>query len=126
MLSGQRCDELLSFCQALVRTPSLSGSEDNIAKLIANVARTLGYDKIYVDSYGNVLLHMRFAPEGKKLLFHSQMDHVSPGKHTEWSFYPYGGQITNKRLYGSGVSDQKGALAAMIQAGAYLKEALIK
>ena len=124
MLSGPRCDELLSFCQALVRTPSLSGNEGNIAKLIANVARTLGYDKIVVDSYGNVLLHMNFASAGKKLLFHSQMDHVNPGKHTEWSFYPYGGQITNKRLYGSGVSDQKGALAAMIQAGAYLKEDL--
>lgn len=47
---------------------------------------------------------------------------MNPGKYTEWSFYPYGGNITNKRLYGSGVSDQKGALAAMIRAGANLKE----
>ncbi len=122
MLGGQRGEELLSFCQSLVRTPSLSGSESNIARLIANVARTLGYDKIHVDSYGNVILHMRFGPAGKRLLFHSQMDHVNPGKHTEWSFYPYGGHITNKRLYGSGISDQKGALAAMLLAGAYLKE----
>lgn len=70
MLSGQCCDELLSLCQALVRTPSLSGSEGNLAKLIANAARTLGYDKIHVDAYGNVILHMRFASPGKRLLFH--------------------------------------------------------
>ncbi len=122
MLDGQRCDELLSFCQLLVRTPSPSGSEGNIAKLVVNVARTLGYDEIHVDAYGNVILHMYFDSPGKKLLFHSQMDHVNVGKHAEWSFYPYGGQIINKRLYGSGISDQKGALAAMVKAGAYLKE----
>ena len=121
-IDGQRCEELLSLCQSLVRTPSLSGSEGNIAKLIANVARTLGYDRIHVDSYGNVILHMCFSSTGKKLLFHSQMDHVDPGDHTAWSFFPYGGHIADNRLYGSGVSDQKGALAAMIQAGAYLKE----
>lgn len=125
MLEGQRFDDLVSLCQGLVRTPSLSGGEGELAKLIVNTARVLGYDKISVDSYGNVLLHMNFSAGGRKLLFHSQMDHVDPGNPTEWSFYPYGGVITNKKLYGRGAADQKGALAAMIQAGAYLKEDLV-
>jgi len=124
MLNGQRSEELVALCQELIRTPSLSGSEGEMAKLVSNTARILGYDKVVIDPCGNVILHMRFASPGRRLLFHSQLDHVDPGDQTEWSYYPYGAVITNKKLYGRGASDQKGALAAMIEAGAYLREDL--
>lgn len=124
MQSGQWNRDLIAFCQSLIRTPSLSGNEGEIAKLIANTARGLGFDSIDIDAYGNIILHIRFSDSGKKLLFHTQMDHVEPGNRVEWSYYPYCGVITNNRLYGRGAADQKGALAAMMQAAASLKESL--
>lgn len=122
MLQGQRREELITLCQQLIQTPSLSGNEGDVARLVANWALTLGYDKIEVDSYGSVIMRMRFGGPGKKLLFHSQMDHVTPGNFTEWTLYPYAGVIKDKRIYGRGAADQKGALAAMIKAVACLKE----
>ncbi|MCI7403147.1 M20/M25/M40 family metallo-hydrolase [Pyramidobacter sp.] len=122
MLQGSRRSELITLCQRLIQIPSLSGNESDIARFIANSALSLGYDKIDVDSYGNVILHMRFNGPGKTLLFHSQMDHVTPGNYTEWSCYPYAGIIKDRRIWGRGSSDQKGALSAMIKSVAYLKE----
>ncbi len=93
-----------------------------MARSVKAGARALGYDQVDVDHYGNVLMRMRFSEGGPRLLFHAQMDHVPPGDSTKWSFYPYGAAVSRKRIYGSGTMDQKGNLAAMILAGAFLKE----
>ncbi len=122
MLDEKRGEQLIYLCQEYVRIPSLSGREENMARNVAAGARALSYDQVDVDHYGNVLMRMRFSEAGPRLLFHAQMDHVDPGDSADWSFYPYSAEISRKRIYGSGSMDQKGNLAAMILAGAFLKE----
>lgn len=122
MLDGKRTEQLIYLCREFVRTPSPSGNEERMARSVKASARALGYDQVDVDHYGNVLMRMRFSEGGPRLLFHAQMDHVPPGDSTKWSFYPYGAAVSRKRIYGSGTMDQKGNLAAMILAGAFLKE----
>lgn len=121
-MDGKRTEQLIYLCREFVRTPSPSGNEERMARIVKASARALGYDQVDVDHYGNVLMRMRFSEGGPKLLFHAQMDHVAPGDSTKWSFYPYGAAVSRKRIYGSGTMDQKGNLAAMILAGAFLKE----
>lgn len=122
MLDGKRTEQLIYLCREFVRTPSPSGNEERMARSVKASARALGYDQVDVDHYGNVLMRMRFSEGGPRLLFHAQMDHVPPGDSAKWSFYPYGAAVSRKRIYGSGTMDQKGNLAAMILAGAFLKE----
>jgi putative selenium metabolism hydrolase len=86
--------------------------------------RSHGYDEVTVDAYGNVIGQVRFSRPGPVLLMEAQMDHVETGDFTRWSQYPYGAFIRGTRLYGRGASDQKGCLAAMVLAGAFLKEDL--
>ena len=122
MLDNKRGEQLIYLCQEFVRIPSLSGKEEKMARSVAASARALGYDQVDLDHYGNVLMRVRFSEEGPRLLLHAQMDHVDPGDSADWSFYPYSAEISRKRIYGTGSMDQKGSLAAMILAGAFLKE----
>jgi len=50
------------------------------------------------------------------------MDHVIEGNLTDWQIQPYEGRIVNGKLYGRGVGDMKGALAAMVHAAPLAKE----
>jgi len=117
-----RQNELVQLCQELVRRPGVSGCEKDAARFVSEAMRSLGYDSVTTDSYGNVLGKILFSEEGERLLFTAQMDHVHTGDAAEWSQYPFGAFIKNERIYGRAASDQKGALSAMILAGAHLKE----
>jgi putative selenium metabolism hydrolase len=124
MLDPKREEDLSGFCQDLLRSPSLSGVERQVGLRVAEAMRSHGYDEVTVDAYGNVIGQVRFSRPGPTLLLEAQMDHVETGDFTRWSQYPYGAFIRGTRLYGRGASDQKGCLAAMVLAGAFLKEDL--
>jgi putative selenium metabolism hydrolase len=49
-------------------------------------------------------------------MFNGHLDHVDPGNPDEWPYPPYGGEIHDGRLWGRGVADMKGPLAAMVYA----------
>ena len=121
VLNGKRQSDLIRICQELIRRPSPSGKEREVATFIADTMRSIGYDEVSIDLYGNVIGRQFFATPGKRLLLESQMDHIDPGTLTDWSYYPYGAFIKDGCIYGRGASDQKGCLAAMILAGAELK-----
>lgn len=122
MLDSKREEDLSGFCQDLLRSPSLSGVEREVGLRVAEAMRSHGYDEVTVDAYGNVIGQVRFSRPGPTLLLEAQMDHVETGDFTRWSQYPYGAFIRGTRLYGRGASDQKGCLAAMVLAGAFLRE----
>jgi len=122
MLDSKREEDLSGFCQDLLRSPSLSGVEREVGLRVAEAMRSHGYDEVTVDAYGNVIGQVRFSRPGPTLLLEAQMDHVETGDFTRWSQYPYGAFIKGTRLYGRGASDQKGCLAAMVLAGAFLRE----
>jgi len=122
MLDSKREEDLSGFCQDLLRSPSLSGVEREVGLRVAEAMRSHGYDEVTVDAYGNVIGQIRFSRPGPTLLLEAQMDHVETGDFTRWSQYPYGAFIKGTRLYGRGASDQKGCLAAMVLAGAFLRE----
>lgn len=113
----------LDFAQRLVRTPSMPGAEEAVARLVLREMQELGYDAVELDGAGNVVGTVK-GGAGPVLMLNGHMDHVSPGEEAAWSRGgPFGGAVDGGRLWGRGATDMKGALALMVYAGAALKAA---
>ena len=114
-------EELVRFAGALVKTPSPSGQEANVADLILAEMSRLGYDKAWRDQAGNVIGWIE-GGDGPSLMLNGHMDHVDEGDPAHWRHPPFGGTIDSGELWGRGSADMKGALAAMVYAGGLLKK----
>ncbi len=115
-LAERQTQAMISFCQRIVQTPSLPGEEGQVAALVRREMEALGYDDVWTDEWGNGVGLLRGEGAGRSVMFNGHMDHVDPGRADEWTHPPYGGQIQNGRLWGRGVADMKGPLAAMVHA----------
>jgi putative selenium metabolism hydrolase len=113
-------DDLVAFAQRLIQTPSPSGQEGDLAKLIEAEMIRLDYDEVWVDRAGNVVGRLD-GGAGPGLMMNGHMDHVDAGDPARWLHPPFGGEIHEGELWGRGAVDMKGALAAMVCAGGILK-----
>jgi len=118
---NHRKDELVGFCRQLVRTPSPSGREGEIAKIVASEMRELQYDSVKVDDFGDVVGTIEGSARGRTVIFDGHMDTVDPGDVRNWRVDPYGAKVISNAIYGRGACDMKGGLASMIFAGAIVK-----
>ncbi len=105
---------LTRFLQDLIRTPSLSHQEGDLARRLADEMRLVGFDEVRIDRVGNVVGRIGPASGGPKLLYDGHMDTVGVGDPGAWSREPFGGEIAAGVIYGRGACDMKGALAAMV------------
>ncbi|HOJ58794.1 MAG TPA: M20/M25/M40 family metallo-hydrolase [bacterium] len=117
--------KVTNFAQDLVRIPSVSRDEERIAERILQEMKTIGFDKILRDEWGNVVALLYGNESLPTVLLNSHMDTVDPGDGAAWKESPCSGRIENGRLYGVGASDCKGGLAAQLYAGALLKRSLL-
>lgn len=119
-------DAMVAFAQRLIQTPSMPGEEREIAGIVADEMRGLGYDDVWLDAVGNVIGVLRGYTNGPTVQFNAHLDHVSPGDHALWSRPPFGGVIEDGVLYGRGASDVKGALATQVYLVPVLKKARLR
>jgi putative selenium metabolism hydrolase len=103
------------FALALVRTPSPSGQEGEVAAIVRAELERLGY-AVEVDALGNVIGTLDAGP-GPCVLFDAHMDTVGVTDPAAWSADP-AGEIRDGRLYGRGAMDMKGPLAALVHGAA--------
>lgn len=120
-LTEEQKEEIISFTRELVRLPGNSGEEGKTAASVRKKMKELGYDDISVDKYGNVLGILKGEQPGPVTLFDGHMDVVPIREPSQWEHEPYGGDLSDGKIWGRGTTDMKGALAAMICAPAYLK-----
>jgi succinyl-diaminopimelate desuccinylase len=113
-------EDLLAFAQRLVQTPSMPGEEGAVAALVQGEMESLGYDSVWRDEAGNIIGHTG-GDGGPSLMFNGHMDHVDAGDPAQWAHPPFGAEIHDGELWGRGAVDMKGALAAMVYAGALVK-----
>ncbi len=114
-LSSVGRDSLFHFAQRLVRTPSPSTREGDVATLIQAELKRLGVGDVTVDRVGTVVVRVGNA-EGPTLLYNAHMDTVGVTDPKAWRHAPYGGIVQSGVLHGRGSVDMKGALAAMTYA----------
>lgn len=126
--------DMIAFAQKLVQTPSISGTEKELADLDMAEMTKLGYDEVFRDDHGNVVGLVKGTEPGPTIMYNSHMDHVSPGDIGNWEGYdPYGGLIDickvdtqDKQpdeaecIHGRGASDVKCGEAVQIYAGGLL------
>lgn len=113
-----RDEQVITLCQELVRQKSYSGGEKGVAEVLSEHMKTLGFDEVVSDKYGNVIGCICGSRPGKKLLFDGHIDTVPVTGEGEWLYPPFAAEIHDARIYGRGTSDMKGAVAAMTSAAA--------
>ena len=116
-------EEMVSFVQRLVQTPSESQHEENVAKLITEELTKLGFDEVFTDPYGNVVGIYKGTGGGDNILFNCHMDQVASGNPDDWEYPPYSGAVADGYIHGRGASDTKGAMAAQVY-GVYILKKL--
>lgn len=114
---------MLEFLKNLVSTDTNANEAKNYsecAKLIAKEAKALGFGPKIYDANSpdkkprpNVIVNMDNGAE-KTLLINAHYDVVPAGE--GWETDPFEMKIKNKRIYGRGTSDDKGAIAASLYA----------
>jgi len=112
-LSNPDFQDMVAFLQDMVRTPSFSTQEGEVAARLAEEMHRIGIADVRVDRIGNVIGRIG-AGGGKKLVLNGHMDTVGVSDPAAWSRDPFGAKIENGVLYGRGTADMKGALAAMV------------
>lgn len=124
-LTEDRQEEIIRFTQEMVRCPGFSGDEAETAAVVARKMNALGYDRVEVDRWGNVIGTIHGAQPGPTIVFDGHMDVVPPGKPELWEREPYSGEIADGKIWGRGTADMKGGLAAVLCAAAYVDRAKI-
>jgi acetylornithine deacetylase/succinyl-diaminopimelate desuccinylase-like protein len=117
--------QTLAFAQQLVSTAGYSGQETDVANLVLQQMHQLGYDRTLQDDFGNIVGILEGREAEPTVLLTCHMDTVSAGDPKAWQKDPFGGQISDGRLWGCGASDCKGGLAAQVFAAALLKRSLL-
>ena len=100
----------LALLQDLVGTPSISGTEEAVARLVEGVARGFRLDTLRDET--GVKVRVPGRRPGPVLAFASHLDVVPPGE--GWTREPFVPVIEGGRLYGRGSGDAKGSVAAML------------
>ncbi len=124
-LSRSDREELVEFLQDLIRTPSPSTQEEAVAIRIAAAMRRVGFREVFTDRIGNVVGRYG-SGRGPILLYNGHMDTVGISDPEAWQRDPYGGEVEDGIIYGRGVADMKGAIAAMIYGVKMLAEARVR
>jgi putative selenium metabolism hydrolase len=118
-LNAQDRQALTAFLQDMVRIPSESTREKEMAERLAAEMTRAGFRDVRLDRIGNVVGRIdvvgRIGPGGGPvLLYNGHMDTVGVGDPATWTHDPYGAEIVDGVMHGRGTSDMKGALAAMV------------
>lgn len=127
-------DDLVSFIQTLVQSPSLANDEGPVQNIIQDKLESLGLDteKILVrfdklkdhpgfsddgfspDSRMNVIGQWHNDGDGRSLILNGHVDVVPTGPENLWNKSPWSGSVKNGRIYGRGSCDMKAGLGAGI------------
>ncbi len=107
--------DVVRLAQDLVRIPSLSGDEGTLADFLRSTLR--GCCDVELGPLGAVVGWV-VRGTGPTILVTGHMDHVAPGDPALWEHPPYEGKVVQGVLYGRGVVDMKGAIAAQVVAAA--------
>ncbi len=126
---------LLDDLRAIVRIPSVTGSEEAVQ---ADLAARLAATGMRVETLSSDPAEIRADPAwpgeetqraslpvvigrlgrsgGRRLILSGHVDVVPPGDPASWTVDPWGGEIHDGALYGRGACDMKGGVAAILGA----------
>lgn len=104
-------DQMVTLVSEMVKIPSVSGDEAELAQYISAYCKDLGFET-EIDRHGNLFAFVKGTRPGKRLIFNSHLDTVETGE--GWSESPFSGRIDGDKIWGRGSTDCKGAIGAQI------------
>ena len=111
-------DESLHELGKLVAQPSISAQKIGLAEtasLVADMLRARGFiEDIYQTAGAPIVVAERKGKNDKTLLFYNHYDVQPPEPLELWESPPFEPQIRDGKMYGRGVSDDKGHLVARL------------
>ena len=113
-------DRVTQFLRDLIRLPSPSSREKEVAERVVAEMKSLGYSEAFIDPMGNAV--GRVGTGALRIVLDAHMDTVGVGNPSAWPHDPFEGKLENDIVFGRGASDNKGALAAQVYAGHLLAE----
>jgi len=111
---------IADFLIELASIPSLSGKEEKVIARLKQEMEAIGFDEIIVDGIGNIIGRIGNGPV--KIAFDAHIDTVGVGNRDLWNFDPFDCHVKGGKVWGRGVADQKGGMAAMLAAARVIKE----
>jgi len=123
-------DDAIRVLQEFIRVPSPSGQEKACGEKVGEAMRAAGFDTVKVDALGDAMGVLKGSRGGRSILMNGHIDHVPVGDMVD----PYSARLMDgasfgtkgEVIYGRAACDMKAGVAAMVMAGAYLKDAGIK
>jgi putative selenium metabolism hydrolase len=112
-LGSRDREAMIAFLQDMIRIPSYSTQEQEMAERLAIEMAKVGLQDVHVDRIGNVVGHIGTG-QRPILLYNGHMDVVGVGDPSTWKHDPFAADIQDGILYGRGAADMKAALAAMV------------
>ena len=117
----KREEAIVTFLKEAASIPSLSSQEGNVVKFLEEAMKKMGYEEVIIDGMGNLLGRIGNGP--RVIAFDGHCDTVDIGDIALWDkVQPYPAIVKDGKVYGRGVTDQKGGLITSITAIAMLKE----
>jgi succinyl-diaminopimelate desuccinylase len=111
----------IDLCRALVRCPSVTPHDAGAQDVLETALRAAGFTTHPVVFCENGTpdihnLYARIGTRGPHLVFAGHTDVVPVGAAAGWRFDPFSAEVLDDVIYGRGVADMKGAIAAFAAA----------
>lgn len=120
--------EVLDLCADLVRAGGVGRDVGQVTDCMRAYLASKGFATEIIDCAGENGAHMpalyaTIGSGGKHLLFNGHLDVVPAGDEDMWKHPPFAAQICDGLLYGRGIADMKGGVAAFASVVAELASA---
>lgn len=111
----------IDLCRALVQCPSVTPEDAGAQGVLEKRLRAAGfttYPVVFSESGTPDVanLYARAGAGSPHLVFAGHTDVVPPGSSASWRFDPFSAELTEGAIFGRGVADMKGAIAAFTAA----------
>jgi succinyl-diaminopimelate desuccinylase len=126
-------NEITEFLAELVKAKSVNppGDTRDVIEVIRRKLKSAGIEAklLSVDEdKPNIVAKLGPAQLKKKLelLYNSHVDTVPVGEIEKWKHDPFGAKVENGKMYGRGIADAKGSIAAMVMAAKAIADSNIE
>jgi succinyl-diaminopimelate desuccinylase len=123
---GERREELVENTRRLIAaaSPNPPGDVTAVSTVAEELLRSIPAARVEVHESSpgirNLVAVVDSGCPGHRLCFNGHLDTFPIGEDLGWTVPPLGGVVADGRLYGRGVSDMKGGIAASVMAAAAL------
>ena len=112
-------NDIIKFLTDIVSIESITCNEQKIVNRVEKEMKTLSYDEIIKDNFGNVI--GRIGNGSKVLVYDAHLDVVEV-EGQDWNTDPFKATIKDGKMFGRGTIDDKGPFACTLYAGKIIKD----